>query len=138
MKTSLNRRIPSQPLSSPKNCALRSRRSDDLIIHGGIAIGGGGTAAGILVLLSASVEVVCHFGIEFLGGLLGGAGVARLLASTAGAGASALRGSLLLLVGCRLGLGLRLGDALGQSLRWGSHLGRLGTTNHDLDLGCVS
>ena len=116
---------------------LVSSCSDDLVVHGSVTVGGSSIAA-VLVWLSAGIEVVRHLGIKLLGGLLGRAGVAGLLAATPRTSAGGLRGGLLLLVGRRLGLGLGLADALGQGLCRRSHLGSLGTTNDNLDLEYVS
>ena len=116
---------------------LVSSCSDDLVVHGSVTVGGSSIAA-VLVWLSAGIEVVRHLGIKLLGGLLGRAGVAGLLAPSAVAGTSNLPGRLLLLVGRGLGLGLRLADALSQGLCRRSHLGGLGATNDNLNLKYVS
>lgn len=100
----------------------------DLILHRRIAVSGGrGTSIDVLGATSGGAdEIVRHLGVELVSRLLRGTRAARLAqlldrlrcgTSFAGVAASVLVGS------SRLGLGLRLGDALAQRLGLGDEFG---------------
>ena len=109
--------------------------SEDLILHGSIATVGSGRRGSVGVVSVATLEVVSHLGIQLLDSLLGRAGATRATGAllVAGLSSSSTLGSVgsMLDSGGRLGLGLRLRDALSQALGLRD---QLGIGNDDLDL----
>jgi hypothetical protein len=121
---------------SPQGAGNGPTTYRNLVIHGGISIGGSSSTVDVLILVSR-FEVIGHLGVQFFSCLLSWAAAAARaasLATTASAGADSLSSVLLLIVRSRLGLGLRLRDTFSKRLRCRNNLSSLGSADDDFDL----